>query len=108
MRLLAQADGVRRRRDELSFADPGRGVVHVDVAGTYDAAAQVTRGTWWFSSDAEADFLVAPLEMRTIFPQELPLLLSLGGLRAVDRFGDWSRAPFAADSALQIYVCEAD
>ena len=106
--LLAQADGVRRRRDGLSFVDPDRGVVHVDVAGTYDAAAQVTRGTWYFSTDAEADFAVVPLDMRSIFPQELPLLLSLGGLRVVERFGDWSRTPFAAGSALQICVCEAD
>ncbi|GIM68837.1 type 12 methyltransferase [Planomonospora venezuelensis] len=106
--LLAQADGVRRRREGLSFVDPDRGVVHVDVAGTYDAAAQVTRGTWSFSTDAEADFAVVPLDMRSIFPQELPLLLSLGGLRVVERFGDWSRTPFAAGSALQICVCEAD
>ncbi len=88
--------------------DPDRGVVHVDVAETYDAVAQVTRGTWFFSTDAEADFVVAPLEMRSIFPQELPLLLELGGLRVVERFGDWSRAPLTADAALQIYVCEAD
>ena len=108
VRLLAQADGVRRRREALSFADPDRGVVHVDVAETYDAAAQVTRGRWYFSTDAEADFVVAPLEIRSIFPQELPLLLSLGGLRVVERFGDWSRGPFTADAALQLCVCEPD
>lgn len=106
--VLARADGVRRRREALSYVDPDRGVVHVDVAETYDAVAQVTRGTWFFSTDAEADFVVAPLEMRSIFPQELPLLLELGGLRVVERFGDWSRAPLTADAALQIYVCEAD
>src|SRR4051794_9462715 len=108
VRTLAQADGVRRRRDALSFVDPDRGVVHVDVAETYDATAQVTHGTWYFSADSEADFVVAPLEIRSIFPQELPLLLSLGGLRAVERFGDWSRAPLTGDAALQLYVCEAD
>lgn len=108
VRILARADGVRRRRDALSFVDPDRGVVHVDVAETYDAAAQVTRGTWYFSTESEADFAVAPLEVRSIFPQELPLLLSLGGLRVVERFGDWSRAPFTADAALQLYVCEPD
>ncbi|WP_427893147.1 class I SAM-dependent DNA methyltransferase [Kribbella sp. GL6] len=106
--MLAQADGVRRRRDALSYVDPDRGVVHVDVAETYDAAAQVTRGRWYFSTDSEADFVVAPLEIRSIFPRELPLLLALGGLRVVERFGDWSRTPFAADSALQLYVCEPD
>jgi len=112
VQLLARADGVRRRREELSFVDPGRGVVHVDVAETYDEAAQVTRGTWYFSTDGGAgsggDFVVAPLEIRSIFPQELPLLLSLGGLRVVERLGDWSRTPFTAGAALQLYVCEAD
>lgn len=108
VRMLALADGVRRRRETSSYVDPDRGVVHVDVAETYDAAAQVTRGSWYFSSDTEADFLVAPLEIRSIFPQELPLLLSLGGLRLVERHGDWSREPFTADAALQICVCEPD
>lgn len=108
VRMLAEADGVRRRRDALSFVDPDRGVVHVDVAETYDATAQVTHGKWYFSTDSEADFVVAPLEIRSIFPKELPLLLSLGGLRVVERFGDWSRAPLTADAALQIYVCEPD
>jgi SAM-dependent methyltransferase len=107
VRILARADGVRRRRDALSFVDPDRGAVHVDVAETYDAAAQVTRGTWYFSTDSEADVFVAPLEIRSIFPQELPLLLSLGGLRVVERFGDWSRAPFTADAALQLVICES-
>lgn len=107
VRMLAQADGVRRRRDALSFVDPDRGDVHVDVAETYDAAAQVTRGRWYFSTESEADFMVAPLEIRSIFPQELPLLLSLGGLRLVDRFGDWSRRPFTGDAAIQLCVCES-
>jgi hypothetical protein len=31
-----------------------------------------------------------------------------GGLRVVERFGDWSRAPLTADAALQLYVCEPD
>jgi SAM-dependent methyltransferase len=106
VRMLAQADGVRRRRETLSFVDPDRGVVHVDVAERYDAAAQVTRGRWYFSTDAEADFVVAPLEIRSIFPQELPLLLSLGGLRLVELFGDWSLAPLTTDAALQLCVCE--
>ncbi len=106
--LLARADGVRRRRDDVSFVDPARGAVHVDVAETYDAAAQVTHGSWYFSTDSEPDFVVVPLAIRSIFPQELPLLLRLGGLRVLDRFGDWSRGSLTARAPLQIYVCEAD
>ncbi|WP_182525671.1 class I SAM-dependent methyltransferase [Nocardioides dongkuii] len=108
VRLLAGADGVRRPRDGLSFFDPDRGDVRVDVAETYDAAAQVTRGTWYFSTDLEPDFVVAPLELRSIYPQELPLLLSQAGLRLVERFGDWSGRPFTGDAAIQLCVCEAD
>ena len=108
VRLLADADGVRRTRVELSFVDPDRGNVTLGVAETYDAAAQVTRGTWHFSSDVEPDFLVAPLELRSIFPQELPLLLSSAGLRLVERFGDWSGRPFTAQAATQLCVCRAD
>lgn len=108
VRLLAEADGVRRTRDALSFGDPDRGTVRVDVAETYDAAAQVTRGRWHFSADLEPDFVVAPLELRSIFPQELPLLLSLGGLRLLERFGDWSGRPFTGDAPIQLCVCESD
>ena len=79
----------------------------VDVAETYDAGAQVTRGTWYLSTDAEPDFVVAPLEIRSIFPQELPLLVSLGGLRLVERLGDWSGRPFSADAPVQLCLCES-
>jgi SAM-dependent methyltransferase len=105
VRLLAQADGVRRTRDALSYYDPDHGSVTVDVAETYDAAAQVTRGTWWFSTGSEPDFDVTPLELRSVFPQELPALLALGGLRLVERYGDWSGGPFTGDSAIQLCVC---
>lgn len=108
VRFLADADGVRRTRDALSFVDPDRGSVTVEVADTYDAAAQVTRGTWHFSAESEPDFLVAPLELRSIFPQELPLLLSVGGLRLIERFGNWSRGPFTGEAAIQLCVCESD
>jgi hypothetical protein len=107
MRQLAEADGARRTLESLSFMDPDRGIVSVDVADIYDAPAQVTRGTWHFSTTSEPDFVVAPLEIRSIFPQELPLLVSLGGLRLVDRFGDWSGRPFAGDVQLQLCICES-
>ena len=107
VRLLAEADGVRRTRESLSFVDPDRGEVRVDVAETYDAAAQVTRGTWYLSTDSEPDFVVVPLEIRSIFPQELPLLVARGGLQLVDRLGDWSGSPFAGDASLQLCICQS-
>jgi hypothetical protein len=104
--LLAEADGARRTRESLSFIDPDRGSVTVDVAETYDASAQVTCGTWYLSTSSEPDFFVAPLKIRSIFPQELPLLLSLGGLELVERFGDWSGRPFTEDAPLQLCTCK--
>ena len=91
----------------MSFTDSDRGDVSVDVAETYDAAAQVTRGTWHLSVDSDPDFLVLPLEIRSIFPQELLLLLTLGGLRLIDRFGDWSGRPFTGAEPLQLCICES-
>lgn len=107
VQMLAGADGVRRTREALAFHDPERGHVSVDVAETYDAAAQVTRGTWYFSADSRPDEVVRSLELRSIFPQELPLLLSLGGLRLLERYGDWARGPLTAEAALQLCVCES-
>ncbi len=65
--MLAEADGRRRTRESLSFTDPDRGHMRVDVAEVYDALAQVTRGTWHLSTDSEEDVVVAPLELRSIF-----------------------------------------
>lgn len=103
---LGASDGVRRTRESVSFMDPDRGDVSVDVAEIYDAAAQVTRGTSFLSTNAQPDFVVAQLEIRSIFPQELLLIISLGGLRLVERSGDWSGRQFA-DASLQLCICES-
>ncbi|MGW8482904.1 class I SAM-dependent methyltransferase [Microbacterium sp. NPDC055903] len=105
LRLLAGADGVRRPR--TSFTDPARGDVHVDVSDSYDAAAQVTRGTWYFSTVSEPDFQTVSIEVRSIFPQELPVLLAHAGLRLVERFGNWNGSPFEASSPTQLCICES-
>jgi hypothetical protein len=44
--------------------------------------------------------------LRSIFPQELPLLLSAAGLELVSRFGDLSREPFGAGSRAQVCLCQ--
>ena len=40
-------------------------------------------------------------------PAGAPLLISLGGLRLVRRFGDWSGGPFSGEAPLQLCVCES-
>jgi len=43
--------------------------------------------------------------MRAIFPQEMPLLIASGGLRQIERFGDFDRSPLQAGSPRQVCVC---
>jgi SAM-dependent methyltransferase len=105
MQVLAGANGVRRERQR--FADPERGEIRVDVEERYDAAAQVTRGIWYFSTESEPDFVVSSVEVRSFFPQELAFLLEAGGLRLVERFGDFERTPFTSETPTQVCICEA-
>src|SRR6266508_3536691 len=105
VQLLAGADGTRRAMRR--FDDPQQGEVRVDVEERYDAVAQVTRGVWYFSTERESDFLTVSLEIRSIFPQELPLLVETGGLRLLERYGDFSGSPFTNTSPHQVCVCEA-
>jgi SAM-dependent methyltransferase len=102
---LAALSGVRREMQR--FEDPERGEIRVDVEECYDAAAQVTRGVWYFSTDNEPDFFVASVEVRSMFPQELPQLIEAGGLQLLDRYGDFERGPFVSDSPHQVCVCAA-
>lgn len=104
VRLLADADGTRREMQR--FDDPERGEVRVDVEERYDAVAQVTHGIWSFSTTSEPDFLTVSVEVRSIFPQELPLLIEAGGLRLLERYGDFAYSPFSNESPHQVCVCE--
>jgi SAM-dependent methyltransferase len=105
VRLLARAAGTRVSVMEIEHPEHGR--VSVEAEGEYDSAAQVKRETWYFSAPGRADFWTAPLAVRCIFPQELPLLLEAGGLRLEARYGDFGRGPFHAGSARQVCVCRA-
>lgn len=104
VQMLAGADGTRR--EMRRFHDPEQGEVRVDVEERYDVVAQVTRGVWYFSTEREPDFRTVSLDLRSIFPQELPLLVETGGLRLLERYGDFSHSPFTNTSPHQVCVCE--
>ena len=61
--------------------------------------------TWYISAPARPDAWVVPMVLRSIFPQELPLLLSAAGLELVARFGELSREPFGPGSRAQVCLC---
>lgn len=104
VRMLAQPAGERHlvmRRPTDAF-----GELTVEEIADYDAATQVNRATWYISAPGRPDAWVAPLELRSIFPQELPLLLAAGGFRLLSRAGDMDGSPFTSDSMRQVCVCE--
>jgi SAM-dependent methyltransferase len=105
VRMLAQPAGERAvvmRAPSEQYGD-----LVVEATSDYDAATQVNRATWYISAPGRPDAWVTPLHLRSIFPQELPLLLAAGGFRLLSRAGDLTGAPFASSSSRQVCVCEA-
>jgi len=103
VRWLAKPAGQRYTLMDVDTATFG--LLRVEDVPDYDAALQINRGTWYISTPDTQDAWVVPLVLRSIFPQELPLLLAAAGLDLVDRFGDVSRSPFSAGSRLQVCLC---
>jgi SAM-dependent methyltransferase len=83
------------------------GRLSVESTHDYDAAEQTDRGTWFISAGDERDKWVVSVVVRSIFPQELPLLLQAAGLHLLNRFGNLSKHPFGTGSPQQVCVCQA-
>jgi SAM-dependent methyltransferase len=103
VRLLARPTGQRFPTMETSTASFG--LLRVEGTSDYDSATQVNHGTWYVSTPDRKDAWTFPLVLRSIFPQELPLLLSAPGLALVRRFGELSRAPLGPGSRIQACLC---
>lgn len=95
-----------RRRFDVAAADhPELGRIRVEETTDYDAASQITRTTWYWSTERAPDFRVTRFELRSVFPQELPALLEAGGLTLESRSGDFDGAAFNENSWRQVCVC---
>jgi hypothetical protein len=105
VRLLARPSGQRFPVMEVTTATFGP--LCVETTSDYDPATQVTRATWYVSAPDQSDAWTVPLVLRSIFPQELPLLISAAGLELINRFGDLSRSPFGPGSRTQVCLCRA-
>lgn len=103
--MLSRKSGERHFRRRADHARLG--TVTLEETFDYDAASQINRITWYWSAPEKPDFFVHPLHMRNLFPQEIPLLLELAGLRLAARYGDVGRSPFTGASSRQVCVCEA-
>ena len=103
VRILASPPGQRFPVMEVS-TNPF-GPQSVETTNDYDSATQVNRGTWYISAPDRREAWTVPMVLRSIFPQELPLILSAAGLELIGRFGDLSRAPFGPRSRVQVCLC---
>jgi len=100
---LARAPG--ERTTQTRIPDPELGEIHVETTIDYDAATQVNHAAWHLSAPGRPNYLTIPLHLRCIFPQELPTLLALNGLRLESRYGDFGGEPFKSESPRQVCVC---
>jgi SAM-dependent methyltransferase len=105
VRLLARAAG--ERFPVMRVASEPYGELTVEAVHDYDAATQVNRATWYISAPGRRDAWVTPLHLRSIFPEELPLLLAAGGFRLLTRAGDLTGTAFTSASPRQVCICEA-
>jgi SAM-dependent methyltransferase len=103
VRLLARPAG--QRFPVMEVNSEKFGTLSVETTSDFDAATQVGRGTWYISTADRRDAWVVPLTLRSIFPQELPLLLSAAGLELISRFGELPREPFGPASRIQLCLC---
>jgi SAM-dependent methyltransferase len=105
VRILASP--ASRRFSVFQVETESFGTLSVEGTNDYDSAAQVNRGHWYVSAQGKPDVWSLPLALRSIFPQELPLLLAAGGFHLKSRAGDLDQTPFDSTSRLQVCLCQA-
>ena len=77
---------------------------HVGIETFDDPVGQVTWSHHWMSVEGRLVHHSAPY--RYVWPSELDLMAELAGLRLRDRWADWVKQPFGADSTSQVAVYE--
>jgi SAM-dependent methyltransferase len=103
--MLCRRAGERSRLMEKEVPPYGR--ITVEVTMDYDACSQVNRATWFISTPEKQDAWVVPLHLRSIFPQELRVLLAANGFHLMKRDGDYSGGSFRSASSIQVCLCQA-
>ncbi len=90
----------------LDFIDPADNQpVIVYEESRYDSATQMKLNRWFYEKNGTIE-PAGDLPMRIFFPQELDALLTLNGLRIVEKLGDYDGSIFADGSPHQIVTCE--
>lgn len=72
------------------------------TAGVVDPVTQFYEGTWVVLEPDGTKFY--PISGRNVTHHEMDLMAQLAGLELENRWGDWQRAPFTAESKMHISV----
>ena len=95
----------------LRWLPPGQRFVPFDVSqphigiDEYDVANQIVISHHTSFREGTVDRTATPF--RYVWPAELDLMAKLAGMRLVERWADWTRAQFTADSESHVSVWEA-
>jgi SAM-dependent methyltransferase len=103
LRLFSRPSG--ERFHVMSAPSPLHGELTVEATNDYDSESQVNRATWFVSTPEKRDVWVFPLHLRSIFPQELLVLLGANGVELMRRDGDFAGGSFTSRSANQVCQC---
>jgi hypothetical protein len=92
----------------VALALRGHGVTvsadHIGIETYDDPVGQIAWSHHWIEADGRVVRHSAPY--RYVWPSELDLMARLAGFRLRDRWADWDRAPFTAQSRRQVAVYE--
>lgn len=88
------------------YTDPRTGRrVHITHTAVYDEDTQI-RQLKCFEGDSSE--VIAELNLRMYFPEELDELLEQSGFIIENKYGSWDRDSFHSDSGLQLIFCRTD
>ena len=105
LRLLSRPTG--ERFPVMRVPSALHGELIVEATNDYDRKSQINRATWFISTTAQRDRWVAPMHLRSIFPEELLVLLAKNGFRLMRRDGDYRGSSFTGASGRQVCQCRA-
>src|SRR3954452_9272735 len=99
-------------RLDADHAAPDLGVARFirTYVDTYDAATQTLHSLNRYEihhTDGRVEHRVGDVRWHIHFPSELESLLGEAGLRPVERYGTWDRAPWNAAARRILWICEA-
>jgi SAM-dependent methyltransferase len=96
-------------RVDADHSAPENGVARFvrSYSDTYDRASQTLRSTNRYEiyyEDGRVEHRISDLDWHIYFPDELELLHEATGLEVVERYGDYSRSPWNADSRRYLWL----